>query len=126
MTAKKPKHLHKPAGRPTQYTDEMPAKLLELRKLGKTHRWFCLQVDICEDTFYRWVKEHPAFSEAYTKGRAFAEAVWEDKIEKMMLDKNINAPLVKMYMANCFHWSDKKETNSNVTVTHESALKELE
>lgn len=116
-----------PAGQPTLYTDEMSEILLRLRKAGHTLTYFCAHIGICRETAYEWGRVHPKFSDALKKGKELALGVWEQKLESMMLDKSVNAPLVKLYMANCFGWSDKQEATQHINVTtHEDGLKQLE
>lgn len=118
-----------PAGRPTLYTDLMPIRLVETLSTGKSLTIFCRDMGIHVDTAYEWIKIHPEFSEALRRGRTFQQAVWEEKLEGFMLDKSVNAPLVKWYMTNVFKWSDKQEikqeSHANITFQEATDIQEV-
>lgn len=97
-----------PGGRPTKYTEEMPAKLMKAMYEGLSVQRFCRQERICKDTFYEWVKVHPLFSDAFKMGQGDCEAFWEEYGASNMENKNLNTNLYKYYMANRFGWSENK------------------
>lgn len=104
-----------PGGRPTKYTDDMPALFLEAMQAGKTNVQFCASVDICEDTLYEWKKVHEKFSEAFTRGRTKCQAHWEGWLDEQLLNPRANAALIKMKFCNQFGYSDKKEVKQDTT-----------
>jgi len=52
-------------GRPTKYKKEYCQQIIEHMKMGKSAVEFAADHDICEDTFYEWIKVYPSFSESH-------------------------------------------------------------
>lgn len=113
-------------GRPTDYTDEMPEKLLTAMFAGKSVTRFCRDIRISTPTFYLWVSKHSQFSSAFELGKNDCEAFWEDWLVENLGNKEVNSTLVKLFFANRFGWHDKTESKNDVTVTpHEDWTKTL-
>ena len=116
-------------GRPTKYRPEMVERVLEFVGSGKSVKQFARELQVSRDTIYEWANQHPAFSDALTQAQQWSEAAWEEKIQEMMTSRDVNAPLVKLYLANRFGWSDKQEhaisgpggapIASEIKITHE-------
>lgn len=102
-------------GRPTKYQDEF-AKIAEgyLAK-GKSITQLAKKLNVSKSTVYKWASENQVFSDALSIGREFSQAFWEDELESMMYSKDVNAPLVKLYFANRFGWTDKQEVKQDNT-----------
>jgi hypothetical protein len=99
-----------PGGRPTKYEPGYIEEALELiGRQGKSITWFAKHLEVSRQSIYEWAATHPAFSDALERAKVWSEAVWEDRIQEMMVGQYVNAPLVKLYMANRFGWSDKQE-----------------
>lgn len=94
-------------GRPTSYREEFAGKAEEFLSSGKSITQLARYLNVAKSTVYEWEKKNPEFSVALEAGKDFSQAVWEDKLENMMYDKEVNAPLVKLYFANRFKWHDK-------------------
>jgi hypothetical protein len=62
------------AGRPTKYTEQTVAKLLDALRGGNTRRASCAVASISQDTLAIWLKEKPEFSDAVEKAEGEAEA----------------------------------------------------
>lgn len=60
-TKRKPKHLHKKAGRPAKITPDVLAKLEEYFRKGLSDEKACFMADIAVDSLYRYIKKHPEF-----------------------------------------------------------------
>ena len=43
---------------------------------GASHIEVIAEIDICEDTFYRWKKENEEFSESVERGKLLSQAWW--------------------------------------------------
>ncbi|MEK9809966.1 MAG: terminase small subunit [Candidatus Nanopelagicales bacterium] len=98
----------KPVGRPSKYDPAYCAAALDFVGMqGKSIEEFAAHLQVHRDTVYEWEKVHPAFSDALTRAREFSEAFWFNRLEQLMVDRNANAPLVKLYLARRFGWSDK-------------------
>ena len=97
------------AGRPTKYNDKMPSAVYDSLAAGKSVTQFAASVGVHRDTVYEWANKHPQFSDALSRGQVASQAHWEDQLQSMMFDRNVNAPLVKLYFANRFNWHDKAE-----------------
>ncbi len=97
-------------GRPTKYTPEMPDRVLECLSEGKSVAQFARDLGVTRSTIYEWAHTRPEFSDALSRAQENSEAAWMDRIEAMMTSRDVNVPLVKLYLANRFGWSDKTET----------------
>ena len=95
--------------RPTKYTSDKPNKLYNALAQGRSVTQFAAECGACRATIYNWAEEHPEFLDALTRGQEASEAHWESELQQMMRDPKVNAPLVKLYFANRFGWSDKQE-----------------
>jgi len=115
-------------GRPTKYKPEYGDEALELvGRRGKSVAWLARHYEVNRSTIYQWAKDNPAFSDALSRAQEWSEATWEDRVEEMMTSREVNAPLVKLYLANRFGWSDKQSTELTgaqggpleIAITHE-------
>jgi transposase-like protein len=98
------------AGRPTKYDPEYCEQALDfIGEQGKSVTQFAKFLQVSKSTVYLWATEHELFSDALSMAQDWSQAVWEDKLETMMVSKEVNAPLVKLYFANRFRWHDKGE-----------------
>lgn len=107
----KPRQSRK-RGRPTKYTDDMPSQLYEALASGDSVTQFAVAIGVNRDTVYAWAETHSEFSDALSRGQEASQAYWEGELRKMMYSKEVNAPLVKLYFANRFNWSDKAEVDN--------------
>jgi transposase-like protein len=70
-------------GRPTDYTEEVAARICEEIAEGKSIRQICRADDMpAPSSVYKWLMEHPQFSEQYERARqeqaeAFAQEIIE-------------------------------------------------
>lgn len=102
-----------PAGRPTKYKPEYCDLLVSMLSNGASLIEFCAEVGICKQTLYNWKDDNPEFLDSYTQAIVNGQAYWEKWLRtKGMTDNKANAPLVKLYFANRFGWSDKQEVDS--------------
>ena len=62
------------AGRPTKYTEQTVAKLLEALRGGNTRRASCAVADVSQDSLALWLRTYPEFAEAVEKAEGKAEA----------------------------------------------------
>ncbi len=102
-------------GRPTKYEESFKDAAEEFLSTGKSVTQLARHLNVAKSTVYKWAVENQEFSDALSIGREFSQAHWEDRLENMMFDKEINTPLVKLYFANRFGWSDKSETKTDIT-----------
>lgn len=124
----KEKKIKKKAGRPvgtgrykpgkivvnTDYLDSHPEKLLIMMKEGYLDCEVYAAFEICKDTFYRWLNEHPELREAHEIGLGHCQAFYARHARNAMLrgdDKG--AKYFIMIMNNKFGWG--KEDSRNVT-----------
>ena len=102
-------------GRPTKYKEDHCKEVIEYLRKGKSVTQFSAHIDVSKSTIYKWAEQHDMFSDALTRGQELSEAYWEGELANMMYSKDVNAPLVKLYFANRFGWSDKQEVKSDHT-----------
>lgn len=102
-------------GRPTKYDDRFLEIAEKYLAGGKSVTQLAKHLNVAKSTVYKWAEENKAFSDALELGKEFSQAYWEDELENMMYNKEVNSPLVKLYFANRFGWSDKTETKNDHT-----------
>jgi hypothetical protein len=95
-------------GRPTKYEKNYCDTCIEYLSRGKSVTQLSAHLAVNKSTIYQWAKDYPEFSNALTRGQELSEAFWEDELISMMRDRDVNAPLVKLYFANRFGWTDKQ------------------
>lgn len=105
----------RPVGRPTKYKDEYLDMIIDYLGKGKSVTQFAAFIKVSKSTIYKWAEENKEFSDALSIAQEFSEAHWETQLEEMMFNKEVNTPLVKLYFANRFGWSDKTETKQDHT-----------
>ena len=132
------KVVKNPVGRPTKYEPEMCQAMIDffdipytvnvtktvLSKQGEpfevtetvandlpTVQAFCHKLGISEDTFFRWVKEKPEFSESYKKARAIQCAMWQSNSLKGLYRDAFTIFLGK----NVFKWTDRQDIGLEVS-----------
>jgi len=106
-------------GAPTKYTALMDDKVYKLLTQGGKYlpmKAVIANLDISEDTFYKWIKDgrHNTFAESVKKGVAMQEA----RMCELMMDKSQATAGLIFIMKNSIHrYRDRIETeNTNVNV----------
>lgn len=95
-------------GRPTNYLPEYAERAIQfIGEEGKSVTQFARELRVSRKTIYNWAKDNPEFLLALEQASDWSQAFWEDKLEEMMYMKEVNSPLVKLYFANRFRWTDK-------------------
>lgn len=111
---------------PTTYDKRIPERMKTAMTRGVSLSRFCRDEKISLGNFYHWLKTQPELKEAYEDAKSNCEAYWEEWLIENFENKTINAPLVKMFFANRFGWTDKQESKVEATVkTHEDWVKIL-
>ena len=92
-------------GAPSKYRPIMCKKIKDAAAKGAHVAGMCVEIGIAsEDTFFRWVREIPEFSEAYTESKLISKAFYEDLLVRGALGqiKGFNATSMAMIMNNKF------------------------
>ncbi|AUR88194.1 HTH domain resolvase [Vibrio phage 1.110.O._10N.261.52.C1] len=114
------------AGRPTKYKEELCKRSVAFLSKGKSVTQLSAHLDVSKSTIYKWAEDHKEYSDALTRGRELSQAHWEGELVDMMYNKEVNSPLVKLYFANRFGWSDKVESkNENANVEKVKSFSEM-
>lgn len=96
-------------GRPTDYSDELCEKVVELLMEGASMKEIALELRQAVSTLYLWMDKYPQFMESVKGiGRDFSEGWWLREGRKSLRDKNFNATLWYMNMKNRFGWTDRQ------------------
>lgn len=113
MAAKKKIAKKNPVGRPSKYKPEFCQMVIDAMEKGLSKEAAAAECDICEDTFYRWVKKYPDFSEAVKQGERKSRLFWEKAGIQGMVGKipGFNATTWIFNMKNRHGWRDKTETD---------------
>ena len=104
-------------GAPTKYKPEYCDLIVSMAKEGASFTEFRAAIGgVTRQTLHNWKEAHEDFLDAYTRAEVEGEAYWEGQMRKdLMYNKEVNSPLVKLYFANRFGWSDKTETKNDHT-----------
>lgn len=117
-----------PAGRPSTYDADYHCKrVIELGKEGKSVAQMCADFDISRQTIDNWAAAHPEFLEAFTRAKVHAQSWWEDKAVSNLNSKDFNAAVWKKSMEARFRedYTERKEIDGKLTISHEDALEQL-
>jgi len=96
-------------GRPTKYSQEVGEVVFDLMDDGLSVVQVARKLNVSRSTIYKWAEDNSDFSDTFTRAREASEACWEYKFTDMMKDRNVNAPLVKLYFCNRFKWSENDQ-----------------
>lgn len=77
-TPRKARKDYLPRGQPTKYRAEFCQAVMEHLKSGASFESFAAHIDVAPSVLYLWLKKHPDFLEARTKGEVLAEKFWAD------------------------------------------------
>ena len=104
-------------GRPTKYKPEYCELIVKMAQEGASFTEFRAAIGgVTRQTLHNWKDAYPAFLDAYTRAETVGEAFWDRQMRTdLMYSKEVNAPLVKLYFANRFGWSDKTESKVDNT-----------
>lgn len=120
-----------PAGRPTKYRPEMIETAIELMLEGASKIEVCAELEITQDTFYRWCNEKSdgyikEFSEAIKKGEKLSQAWWERKGRISLENKDFSYTGWYMNMKNRFKWADRQEVEHKGEITYNHVTDEID
>lgn len=118
--------MTKKVGRPTKYTEDFPQKLIDFFNIPEIKKQggkvvaeeypmvvdFCLQEDISNDTFFRWVKEHKAFSDAYSK----VKKIQEKFLVKNSIQNRYNPYFAQFVLMNNHGWTKEERVEQTQTI----------
>ena len=96
-------------GRPTKYSPEIGEVVFSLMDDGLSVVQVARKLNVSRSTIYKWAEDNSDFMDTFTRAREAAESHWEYKFTDMMKDRNINAPLVKLYFMSRFKWSENDQ-----------------
>lgn len=115
-------------GRPPKYDPAFCDVIIELGKQGKSQVQMAAHLDVCKATITQWAQQHPAFSNALTRARIYAQAHFEDLAQAGLADSKFNANLFKIIAYNRFpdDYADRKEVKIDANhQVHHSVLQAL-
>ncbi len=110
------KHL---GGRPTKYQPEMGVTAIDLMRMGASKVEVMAKLGITKDTFFKWIKEIPEFSDSIKEGEILCQSWWEEHSRKRLDDPKFNSRLWEINMRNRFRadWSNVQDHNVKLTLT---------
>ena len=109
--------MNKSKGRPTKYRSEMCSILEAMMREGTSQIEVMAEIDISEDTFYRWKKESVEFSESVARGKLLSQAWWERMGRVNLENTKFNYRGWYMNMKNRFQWTEKQDTKKDQVIT---------
>jgi transposase-like protein len=99
--------------RPTKYQKKYCQQVYDFLAEGASVTEFAVHIGVTRSTVYKWAEDHQEFSDALTRAQEASRSYWEKELRtNLMLNRECNAPLVKLYFANRFNWHDKVEQDN--------------
>lgn len=101
-------------GRPTKYDPLMCDQVIECGKQGMSIEETCVELDISDDSWYRWSDEesgHKEFCESIKRHKALCYAWWMKEGRTQLQNTKFSFTGWYMNMKNRFGWKDKSETD---------------
>jgi len=96
-------------GTKTIYDPEYhPELLIALFCEGYDIEAFSFAAEINQLTFFRWVKRHEEFKEAYSYAREYAKLWWMNRARMKLEDREFNTTLWSMIMRNRFGFTEHR------------------
>lgn len=101
-----------------KYSKSIVEKICTLRASGEhTNEAICVSVGICEDTFYKWLREKPEFTESFKKAEIKATKNLA-QIARSSLVKKIEG-----YDYEETHQEGVRGNDGSITITHVKRIK---
>ena len=117
-----------PGGRPPKYDPALCEQVIELGRQGKSQVQISAAIDVPRSTMHSWAEQHPEFSAALTRAKDLEQDWWEAAGQNGLFLDKFNATVWKTSMAARFRddYTERREIDANVRVSHEDALNALE
>ena len=98
-------------GRPSKYNPAYCQQLVDHMADGASVQSFAAEIDVARSTINKWAEDHPAFSEALSRGKAKCAAWWEKTGRKLAATGEGNASMVIFGLKNMGDgdWHDKSQ-----------------
>jgi len=104
-------------GRPTKYNAKLCKLLPAMFANGESISEVCAELGISKETFHKWEKLYPDFSDSYKKGKELSEAWWTKLGRAGATGKAKIQPATWIFnMKNRFGWTDRVEQVVSTTV----------
>lgn len=85
--------------RPTVYKPEYCDLVVDLGRQGKSVVQMACAIDVVRSTLYEWCKDHPEFSDAFTRAKQLSQDWWENQAQCGLTADRFNAQLWSRSMA---------------------------
>lgn len=101
-----------PAGRPSDYDPIYCDRVVEFLGGGYSLAGFAGEIGVARSTIYKWIEEHPEFSDAVKTAQAKAVLWWEKRNIQFAQTGEGNATAIIFGLKNraADEWRDKTET----------------
>lgn len=96
-------------GRPTEYTPELGARILELMEQGLSLTAAAAECDVHRQRVYEWEARHPEFAEDVKLGRAKRQAFLERRLMQAADGPIVTSSIFALKNTNPDDWRDKRE-----------------
>lgn len=100
------------AGRPSEYREAFCETAVECLSRGYSLTVLAGELDVSRQTLDAWMKAHPAFLDAVSRGRAKGARIWEDRLAKAAETRDAgNSTAITFALKNVARddWRDKTE-----------------
>ncbi len=102
-----------PMGRPTKYNPDYCAQAVIMMADGYSTKAFAGSIGVSLSTVYKWMEEHPEFSESIKAGQAAGAHWWEKTLRQVAStgDGNASAAIFGVKNRSQEEWKDKHDHN---------------
>lgn len=104
-------------GRPSKYSQAYCNEVIECLAEGKSVTAFAGRIGVARSTVFKWVDEHPEFSDALKIGQAKATEFWEGVLINIAKNGSGNATAAIFGLKNraADDWRDRTETTTTLS-----------
>ena len=108
----------------TKYRPHFCNKVIDLMAEGASKKELAIELGVSPWSVSDWEKRHPEFHQAIRIGEMLSEAWWMREGRRNIHNKEFNAVLFMMNMANRFGWTRRWDVNAK-TEHHETKTLEI-
>jgi hypothetical protein len=112
------------AGRPSEYKPEYCQRIIDYMAKGHSLTAFAGSIDVDKATVYRWINQHPEFSEAADRAKAKQVCPWEEKLIRAEKGGEVAASIFALKNAAPDEWREVRYASFDTTVRVETLTDE--
>ena len=104
------------------YKPEYCQELLDIMSVGGGYAEACAKWGIARQAFNTWKVKHPAFKEAYDRGKMLQTAWWENHLKKGESSAKVTAGIFKLKNLDPDHYLEPERLRQQLQIQSETKL----